>query len=44
MIKEDINFGKEGLTAEKDTIEVEKRNLFIALNKSLDEKSKEIMK
>ena len=44
LIKEDINFGKEGLTAEKVKIEVEKRNLFIALNKSLDEKSKEIMR
>ena len=42
--KENINFWKEGLTAEKDTIEVEKRNLFIALIKSLDKKSNEIMR
>ena len=35
---------KKGLTAEKDTTEVEKGNLFIALIKSLDEKSNEIMR
>ena len=44
LIKEDISFWKEGLTTEKDTIEVEKWNLFIALIKSLDEKSNEIMR
>ena len=44
LIKEDIRFWKEGLTTEKDTTEVEKWNLFIALIKSLDEKSNEIMR
>ena len=44
LIKEHISFWKEGLTTEKDTIEVEKWNLFIALIKSLDEKSNEIMR
>ena len=42
LIKEDINFWKEDLTAEKDKTEVEKWNLFIALIKSLGEKSNEI--
>ena len=44
LIKEDISFWKEGLTIEKDTIEVEKWNLFITLIKSLDEKSNKIMR
>ena len=44
LMKEDINFWKEGLTAEKDTIEVEKWNLFIALIENLDEKNKKVMR
>ena len=43
LIKSDTDFQKDSLTADKDTVEGEKQNLFNVLSKSLDEKSSEIM-
>ena len=41
LIKLDTDFQKDGLTADKDTVEGEKQNLFNVLSKSLDEKKQQ---
>ena len=43
LIKSDTDFQKDGLTADKDTVEGEKQTLFNVLSKSLDKKGSKIV-